>query len=124
MFKKVGLVVLIGLLVLAGNVYALRQNASPAVIGLDRATNSREITFPYLTRDLYIDNYDTNTGIWVNLRGGDTNGIDVTSQRTYIAPSNSLELFDFQTRAITIFKDRLIQNADGIASPIVVLSVY
>lgn len=126
MFKRF---ILIGLclLIIAGNAFAVRQNASPVIVNLTKDIPSVEVEFAYPTRDLYIYNHDSSNGIWVNFRGGDTDGLSLdiagNGSRYYIPPSDGRELYDFQTRSITIISDIVI-SGDATASPVTVLSVF
>ena len=101
-----------------------RGNSSPVIVVLDSTTQSKEITFPYQTRDLYIDNYSTTTGIWINFRGSDTDGIGINGNRYFIGPSTGKEFYDYLTDAITIVIDNTYMGSTTSASPISVIATY
>ena len=124
--KRILIFVLLGVFLISTKVYAQpRGNASPATIELSYSNPTREITFPYQTRDLYIQNYDTTKGIWINFRGSDTNGVayDNNGSRHYIGPSTAEEFYDYLTNAITIIIDN-VYTAGTTASPITVIATY
>lgn len=101
----------------------LTSNASPVVVAVN-GTTRQEITFPAPTRNLYINNPSTGSGIWVNLKGGDNEAYSNTAGRIYISGADSLELYDFMTEAITIFSDSIYEGSTSIASPVTVLATY
>lgn len=129
--KKIILAIAI-IFIMTNYCYAERgvlTNASPVVVQLSSSSPYQEITFTPATRDLIIQNYDTDDGIWVNLRGSDTQGIKNTIaensgyNRYYIPPSESLTLYDFMTTAITVIDDNSF-TPTTFASPVIVITTY
>ena len=118
--------VVVGILVfslLAGVAYAqVKGNASPCIVVLDSTTKYKNIDFEYPTRDLYIDNYDANTGVWVNLKKR-TSTVGMNGLSFYLAPSSSQQFYDFMTQNITISIDSYFAG-NGSASPISVIGVF
>ena len=130
--RIIGLVV-VGLMLLScGLVFAsggtgYTANASPAVVctansdGVQYAGNanaSRELVFPYTTRNLWIENQNTQA-VYVNLRGNDLLANTLNGNRACIGAGDILDLKDFATDRITVF-----HNQAKTASPVSVVATY
>jgi hypothetical protein len=130
--RKIGILVIIGLLITT-SVYAVgtglvRRNASPVTVSLSNVNQSEEITFPFETRELIITNYDADSGIWVNFRGNDTDGVSSGVQgnreRYYIGPDKTISIREFGTKALTIISDNTFSGGGLEASPVTVLGIF
>lgn len=100
----------------------LTSNASPTIVSVSAASPTQEVTFPQIVRNVSVFNYDTDDGLWVNFRGGDTKGIARNADRFYLGPSGVISLSDYQTVAITCIYDN--QFTSGTASPVSVIATY
>jgi hypothetical protein len=127
MGKWIGLAV-IGIMILScglsyasgGTDYA--ANASPAVVHSGNSdagdSASRELVFPYTTRNLFIENGNT-VDIYVNLKGNDTLANTLNGKRVAVGAGQILWLSNFATDRITVF-----HNSAKSASPVSVVATY
>lgn len=112
------------LLLIPLNAYGdIKTGVSPLLVTLNGATVSREITFPYPSRDLLIYNEDATGGLWVNLQGNDILPLSNNSGRVFIGADEQLELTNFVTSAITLFIDVTYTGNDSV-SPVSVIELY
>ena len=108
---------------------SLKTNTSGVVVALTSQTASRVVVFPYPIKDLIIQNNDTTRYVWIDLTstlngiGFPANTVD-TGRCVLLAPSQSMELYDFITEGMTISGDNAVYGAAGGASPIVVEATY
>ena len=122
--KKIVLLIVVLLFGLINIVYAqsnITANASPATVGVNTTTTYVNITFPYPTRNLLIQNNDSADYVYVDLKS-DTNTVNISSC-FLLAPNEEINLFDFITSGISILRDTVYSTGDT-ASPISVIATY
>ena len=120
--KKILIIALVIIVGIVGKVLAQpRGNASPVVVGVNTITTYKNITFPYPTRDLVIENNDSADYVWVDTKSN-TNQTDIGSCYL-LGPGDSLLLYDFITNGISIIRDTTYSIGDT-ASPISVIAIY
>ena len=113
---------LVLLMVFGGSVSAQpRTNASPVITYVNNITTYDNITFSYTTRDLIVENYDSDNYVYVDVKS-DSNTAD-TSRCFLLGPGESLALYDFLTDGVSILHDNLYSPSEE-ASPIAVIAVY
>ena len=124
--KRSIVIALLLVFVLTGITYAdfvrVTKNASPATVSLSPTSRSRELTFPYETRDIIIFNNDASNGVWINFRGGDTDGMNINNSRFYLDSGQNIKLSDYLTTTITLVCDSQFSSCR--ASPVSVIGIY
>ena len=122
MVRKILICVLCGL-IFCGMAYAasLTSNASPVTITWGSA-NYKSVTFSTTTRNLVIQNNDSAAYVYIDLKNSD-NTAD-KGKCVLIAPSGSLELYDFLTDGISVITEGGTYGSARKASPVVVIPTY
>lgn len=100
----------------------VRQGASPLTTGVNSNTIYQNITFPYNTRDLIVQNNDATAYIYVDVKSA-TN-TDSLSDCFLLGPGNEINLYDYITGGISLIYDNGGYSTDTEASPISILAVY
>ena len=123
MLKKLilGFILSLCLIKFASAQSGLSANASPVIVGVNTSATYKNITFPYPTRNLMIENNDSADYVYVDVKS-DTN----TSSKSscyLLGPDDTLELFDFVTSGISILRDTTYSTGDT-ASPISIIATY
>lgn len=108
--KRFGICLLtILLIVSAGSVFAKSSNAWQMASGI---SGTWAIDLPVESADISIDNSDSTYGVWVNVHNSTMTSCDYGVQGCYfLAPSSSLDVYDYRTSGITIMKDNIAASS-------------
>lgn len=99
----------------------IKHGASPMTTYVNATTTYRNITFPYNTRDLIIQNNDSTAYVYVDVMNSDKT---TPAGCFLLGPGNELNLYDYITSGISLVYDNVEFSTDTEASPISVLAVY